>query len=134
MEINKLKSRFAALLLVIVSAVAMTSCEGDPDYYYSDLVGSWQLVESGGQPIYDYQTDYYTFYSDGTGYYSYYDQYGNMWDEPFYWSERAGGRLLLSYDNPALGNETCYYRYDGRYMYFSTSPSFYTYTVYAVAR
>ena len=34
---------------------------------FSDLVGSWQLVESGGQPVYDYQVDYYTFYSDGNG-------------------------------------------------------------------
>ena len=133
METNKLKMRFVALLLVVVSAVAMTSCEDD-DYYYSDLIGSWQLVESGGRPVYDLETDYYTFYSDGTGYYSYYDQMGRIWDEPFLWGERPGGRLLLSYDNPAFGDESCYYRYDGRYMYFSTSPSFYTYTVYAMTR
>ncbi len=40
-----------ALLAVIV--LAATSCD-DEEYYFSDLVGSWQSVESGGQPFYDY--------------------------------------------------------------------------------
>ncbi len=55
-------------------------------------------------------------------------------DEPFLWDIRSGGRLYLSYENPEYGNTMCYYRYDGRYMYFSTSPTFYDYTVYATAR
>ena len=80
------------------------------------------------------RADYYTFYSDGTGCYSYYDRRGHLWDEPFLWDIRSGGRLYLSYENPEYGNTMCYYRYDGRYMYFSTSPTFYDYTVYATAR
>ena len=59
---------------------------------------------------------------------------GHLWDEPFLWDIRSGGRLYLSYENPEYGNTMCYYRYDGRYMYFSTSPTFYDYTVYATAR
>lgn len=133
MKTDKLKLKLLAITLVVAVGVSVSSCD-DEEYYFSDLVGSWQLVESGGQPVYDYQVDYYTFYSDGTGCYSYYDRRGHLWDEPFLWDIRSGGRLYLSYENPEYGNTMCYYRYDGRYMYFSTSPTFYDYTVYATAR
>lgn len=96
MKTDKLKLKLLAIMLVVAVGVSVSSCD-DEEYYFSDLVGSWQLVESGGQPVYDYQVDYYTFYSDGTGCYSYYDRRGHLWDEPFLWDIRSGGRLYLSY-------------------------------------
>lgn len=97
MKTDKLKLKLLAIMLVVAVGVSVSSCD-DEEYYFSDLVGSWQLVESGGQPVYDYQVDYYTFYSDGTGCYSYYDRRGHLWDEPFLWDIRSGGRLYLSYE------------------------------------
>ena len=82
MKTDKLKLKLLAIMLVVAVGVSVSSCD-DEEYYFSDLVGSWQLVESGGQPVYDYQVDYYTFYSAGTGCYSYYDRRGHLCDEPF---------------------------------------------------
>ena len=127
---NKLKLKFFALMLTVLAGASLSSCD-DLDFYGDELVGAWGLVESGGQPVYDYQTDYYTFNRDGSGYYSYYDRYGQLWDEPFTWSVRMGSTLYLQYDNPQLGDVTCYYSYEHGYMYFSTDPSFNSYTVYS---
>lgn len=130
---QRLKLKIFALILTVVAGASLSSCDDD-DMYYNPLVGYWQLVESGGQPVYDYQVDYYTFYSNGSGMYSFYDNYGQFWQEPFYWMDNGYDQLSIQYDNPSFGTVTCYYRYDGRYMYFSTDPSFYYYTVYASGR
>ncbi len=127
---NKLAIRLFALLLTIVAGASLSSCDED-DPYFSDIVGSWHLVESDGQPVYDYQTDYYSFYSNGSGTYAYYDTFGHFWQETFSWQSFNGEQLVLYYDNPNFGTVSCYYRYDGRYMYFSTDRSFYSYTVYS---
>ncbi len=57
MKTDKLKLKLLAIMLVVAVGVSVSSCD-DEEYYFSDLVGSWQLVESGGQPVYDYQVDY----------------------------------------------------------------------------
>lgn len=53
MKTDKLKLKLLAIMLVVAVGVSVSSCD-DEEYYFSDLVGSWQSVESGGQPFYDY--------------------------------------------------------------------------------
>ncbi len=53
MKTYKLTLRMLEVALLAVIVLAATSCD-DEEYYFSDLVGSWQSVESGGQPFYDY--------------------------------------------------------------------------------
>ena len=58
-------------------------------------------MEIDGRYVDEWDCDYYTFYSDGTGYYTYYDRYGYAYDEDFYWEERTGGRLYITYYDPS---------------------------------
>lgn len=127
--LKKLQIRLSATILAITALISLNACE-DPDFY-DELVGTWQLIDDNGIPVYQQDADYFTFHSDGTGYYSYYNRYGERCDELFYWDVQYGHRLYLSYDNPQLGSTMCYYRYDGNYIYFSTDESFYNYTTYA---
>lgn len=129
MKTSKLYVRLAAVMLSIAALLSLSSCTDDP--YYSDLIGTWQLIEDNGMAVYEEDADYYTFYDDGTGYYTYYNRYGERCDELFYWDVDSGYALYLSYDNPQLGNTMCYYQYDGAYIYFSNDTSFYKYTTYA---
>lgn len=64
----------AAVALSAAALPTLTSC-GDEYYdgpYYSTLSGTWQLTG-----VSYYNTNEFTFYGDGTGYYSAYDAYGN---------------------------------------------------------
>lgn len=128
-----MRAKFFAILFALVAGLSMQSCDGE-FVYVDEIVGSWQMVESDGYPVTEYESDYYTFYLDGTGVYSYYDRHGRIWDEDFRWETRPGGRLFIRYRNSAeLGDVMCYYRFDGSFMYFSTEPDFWHYNVYAKA-
>ena len=127
-----MKNKFCKVIMcmtMVVVALSLSGCE-DEDSWFSDIPGRWQLVEIDGRYVDEWDCDYYTFYSDGTGYYTYYDRYGYGYDEDFYWEERTGGRLYITYYDPSWGSVMCYFRTDGRYMDFSETPSFYHYTTY----
>lgn len=56
--------------------LTLTSC--DDDYYYDNgydsyLVGTWELIQANGRPVRGYATNYLSFYSGGSGEYSYYE-------------------------------------------------------------
>ena len=127
-----MKNKFCKVIMcmtMVVVALSLNGCE-DEDSWFSDIPGRWQLVEIDGRYVDEWDCDYYTFYSDGTRYYTYYDRYGYAYDEDFYWEERTGGRLYITYYDPSWGSVMCYFRTDGRYMDFSETPSFYHYTTY----
>lgn len=83
---EKSLARIAALAVLIASCVALTSCDDNDDYYYgSPLVGSWEQVYVSA-----YDVTYFTFYSDGTGIYS---DYNNSWS--FTWDLWGGNQVQI---------------------------------------
>lgn len=129
-----LRKKGFALLFVLCALLPLSSCEGE-FVYVDDLVGSWQLIEVNGIPVYDYgyEPDYYLFRPDGTGVYSYYDRFGRLREEDFYWDKRQySGVMYLSFVNGSIGDWSCYYRFDdsGNCLFLSYEPDFYTYSTY----
>lgn len=127
---NSIKTKLAALLLVVAASLSLQSCDAE-FVFVEDIVDSWVLVESDGYVIEGYDADYYRFYSDHTGFYSYYDRFGRLWDEEFYWETRPGGEIYITFRDAGLGSMMCYYRVERDYLYFSDDPRFFHYDVYA---
>lgn len=86
----------AALLLSMLMALSLTSCDDDdwgPDrgpepgpngFYDSDLLGTWVLYQANGQPVTGYDVNYIQFSRQGRGWYYYYDR-GRQYEEQISW-------------------------------------------------
>lgn len=95
-RINHLRRFLPLMLIALVASIAMTSCDDD-DYYYSPIIGSWELVEIDGYPVYESDVVEFEFYPDGSGTYGQYDAYGRWSSSPITWetSMAAGGAMYL---------------------------------------
>lgn len=68
--------------IAIMAAISFTSCDDGDDYWWgpndnnqyydSNLIGTWQLVEANGQAVTPSDTNYLEFLTGGRGYYFYY--------------------------------------------------------------
>lgn len=67
-----IKNKLLLLCLSLVAMAGVSSC-GEGYYEYSPLAGQWTLGQIDGRPVSDAEIVEFTFYSDGTGYYGYYD-------------------------------------------------------------
>lgn len=75
-------SLIAALLIAVVAALSLTSCDDDDPYYGDPLVGQWTLTA----PLFDeWDATQFVFYPDGTGTLSQYDQYYEWVTYPISW-------------------------------------------------
>lgn len=107
------------MLVALFCSVTFSSCEddyppfppGSDEYRYLDryLVGQWDLAYINDQPVYDYERNFFDFYSDGTGKYYFFEhgkeyfewidwycyEYGN--DDPLLHIEYSTGAPLDSY-------------------------------------
>ena len=123
--------RKLALLILPVLLLGLSSCDVDTvDRPF--VVGDWILVESAGIPVdsrYDFP-DYYHFYDTGEGLYEYYDYYGNLATEHFFWEIDVSDMLVIDFTNPRMRDLFWYYDYDGWNMYLSDYPDFRVCDVY----
>ena len=124
-----LHQKFTAILILIVTTLALNSCDGE-FVYVEDLVGQWEMVDNDGYPVTKFEADYYQFYSDRTGTYSYYDRFGRMWTDDFYWDTLYGEELHISFRDPSIGTMMCYYQVDRNHLFLSDHPSFDHYNTY----
>ncbi len=78
-EIEKMKKTLYLFLMVLAALVTLPSCSSDDywddGYYYSPLVGNWQLSTVNGFPVDEVDVTEFCFYSDGRGTYG---QYSNF--------------------------------------------------------
>lgn len=88
-------------LIIVVSAVAMTSCDDD-DYYYSYdpyLQGMWQLTYINGVPVGGYDTNWLEFYDNGSGTYYYYSN-GYICQMPLWFNTNYDNNWInIEYDD-----------------------------------
>ena len=135
-SMKDLKNKIILLFVILFTSLSFTSCDDPYDPYYDlpPIIGDWQLVESNGFGVSEYDADYYTFYQDGRGTLGYYDRYDRWVEEWFDWEIRYRNELYIYYDSRYLEPQFCYFDYDGRYMYFSPYSDFVTYNVYARTR
>ncbi len=118
-------------MFIVALSIGCTSCDEEEPYQGPAIIGSWVMIESNGTPIDEWNADYYDFYDNGEGDYGYYDRFGRYYTEPFVWSISGTNHLFIRYNDPALGVTSCFFDYDGNYLYFSETPDFYYYNVFA---
>lgn len=63
------------LLISILCSLALTSCSDEDDYLANNLLGQWGIASPVEGVI--------EFYEDGTGWCSYYDDLGDLYEENF---------------------------------------------------
>jgi len=126
-----MKKIYYMMLLALLS-ITVTSCrDWDSPYYIDDIVGSW-VSEFG----HDYRGDFdilgynvvrYDFYSNYTGRYTFYTDYGLGYVD-FDWETR-GDRLYIRYYDGDY--ESLYYGFDNYgYLILSTDYHYREYTAY----
>lgn len=108
----KAPARLLAIVVIMLSAVSLTSCDNSEwgEYYYSPLIGSWNLVMVNGEEVDYYDQSQFTFYDDGTGVYgmfrgSTWNTYQINWEPAF---PSTGGDFLYVYP---WNGETWVYTY-----------------------
>lgn len=98
--------RLPALLLIILPALALTSCveyDGPQTYIDGRLCGAWKLVAANGTPVYGYASNYFEFFRNGSGYYyefengELYPESINFWCEDAYSSGPSSQMLCVQY-------------------------------------
>lgn len=74
---KKIYTRLSLLMASVAMSMSLASC--DDDYYgppgaaYDpDLIGTWELYQADGAPVYGYQVNWLEFYRNGRGTYYYY--------------------------------------------------------------
>ncbi len=124
------------LMVALAATVAFTSCEPD-DGYYSYVAGTWTAEyagdRSGEYDLGEYDIDQYSFYDNGTGIYSYYNDYHQWVSLRFGWSDDGRNSLTLWYEDGI--NDRLYYDFDRYgYLILGHDPSLNTYTGYRPGR
>ena len=114
-----MKKIYSLLSLVSVSvalSLVLTSC--DDDYYgppgatYDpDLIGTWELFQADGSPVYGYQVNWLEFYRNGNGTYFYYNN-GDQYSMDFYYAVDwygGGSELYIDYaDGRSAAMDHCF--------------------------
>ena len=88
---------YLRLLAIAVTVVTLGSCSDDDDYYWSPLIGDWVLVADEYGPV-DTDQNIFSFYSDGSGQYVDYDNWGQSYTYDIYWDTDGSGQYV-DYDN-----------------------------------
>lgn len=115
---------FGMALLTIMSVLGFSSCEdytsppppgGNSSSIDPYLIGTWELTFVNGHRVNGYEVNYLDFYSNGSGYYYYYD-YGMEYELGFdFWSEYREniGYLFINYYDGVRAKMTYYFmQYD----------------------
>ncbi len=133
---RKVYNRIMMMMVALAATVALTSCEPD-DGYYSYVAGTWTAEYAGDSEgeynLDEYNIDQYSFYDNGTGIYSYYNDYRQWVSVRFEWSDSGRNTLTLWYEDGI--NDRLYYDFDRvGYLVLSHSPSLMPYTGYRPGR
>ncbi|MDE6523987.1 MAG: hypothetical protein K2L66_00355, partial [Paramuribaculum sp.] len=91
----KALSNCLRLLAIAVAIVTFGSCSDENDYYWSPLIGDWVLVADEYGPV-DTDQNIFSFYSDGSGQYVDYDNWGQSYTYDIYW-DTDGTALYISF-------------------------------------
>ncbi len=130
---SKIKFLHQNFLLIALVMIIFSSCtEDDPNHYddrdnhyYSPLVGTWELIEDLYGPVPQSETNFITFYSDGTGLYEGYNING-VWDSwNTYWDSYYGSELIIYFPD---GNKWYYFWEINKgylYLYNMDAPNYY---------
>lgn len=124
------------LVVALAATVAFTSCETDEDYSYL-LRGTWTADyagdNTGDHPLSEDEVDQYSFYDNGSGLYSYYNDLGQWVGVRFDWRENGSGSVALWYEDGI--NDVLYYDFD-RFgnLVLSHNPGMSPYTGYRPGR
>ena len=108
-----IKNRLLLLCLSLVALAGLTSC-GDGSYEYCPIQGRWTLGQIDGVPVPDEDLVEFTFLSDGTGFYGYYQfnpyHYLDWTTTPIEWELRYGsGGAEYLYIYPRYSNDVWIY-------------------------
>lgn len=96
-------------------ALTFSGCEDNDDYYYSPLIGDWELVSDDYGPV-TLNQSVFSFYGDGAGIYTDYDDWGYEYNYDIFW-EPDGDLLYVSFDD---GNYWTYrWAIAGSYLYLT---------------
>lgn len=90
--------RLLAVALVALTAAVLTACDDDEPYYTSPLVGDWVMIADDQGPVDDGLQPVFNFYSDGTGIYTDYDQWGYEYTYDIFW-QPSGTMLYVMFDD-----------------------------------
>ena len=112
---------------LFVISLLFVACGEDPSVE-SSLLGKWELTKINDKEIPSvYEGDFYTFNSDGSGLWEFYDN-GNIRGERFDWASFNGGYLELTYSDGV--EESYYYRFRGEELELSHTAGFEEYMSY----
>lgn len=83
----RLLSRSLIALLLLLSVSVLSSCDSDDydEYYYSPLIGGWQLYSVNGFIVDEPDVTTFRFYDNGTGIYGQYTSFPNWSEYQFTW-------------------------------------------------
>lgn len=124
-KMNRIAKSMGVLAVLAVVAMALSSCNSR---YFSPVEGYWcAFYNEHGELRFETDYDEYHFNGDGSGYYGYYDDYGNWRVMSFTWDDF--GRYVEFYF-PDGGTSYLYYQFVDGYLEFSADSYFYSYTGY----
>ncbi len=114
-KLQSISRKFFALATVAILLTSLSGCDSDEDYYYSPLIGDWVLVADDYGPV-EINQSTFTFYGDGTGYFTDYDDWGYEYNYNIFW-EPDGQLLYVTFDD---GNTWTYrWAIAGNYLYLT---------------
>lgn len=118
-----------AIIFGFSALFALTSCEND-DPSTSPLIGTWSAFEDNAGPIYSTDDIFnkFTFYSNGTGTYEYFNDRGEWRGESFKWTSMNNDWVELVYSDGERTN--AYYRFSNGVLEFSQTQNFRIFTRY----
>lgn len=121
---KKIYTLLSLLFVSVALSVGLTSC--DDDYYgppgstYDPyLIGTWELWQADGVPVYGYQVNWLEFYRNGSGTYYYYHngkQYsmGLSYDVDWY---GGGSELYIYYADGTSASMNYWFNSNRSYLY-----------------
>ena len=101
-----MKKRLLYSTLIAVLLLGVSACSDDwYGYYNHEVLGYWE-ADYGYDGYSSYtlpnsDLDAYEFFDNGTGYYYYYDRYGQWVKTSLRWDDRGGRRLWVRYTDGA---------------------------------
>lgn len=125
---NKLGYNLCVLLVAIIASLSLSSCDPEEGYPVDPIVGVWESDYTEMGPIPYYDIDRFSFDTFGKGVYEYTGYDGYMYSVYFNWYNINNRYINIIYEDGY--SEILYFRFYGRYLELSTSPTFNTYTGY----
>lgn len=103
------KMRFIGIAAILITLVSLSSCD---DVFYDDgLSGHWECVSFRGYAIAPEDFHTYTNFSNRTGYFEEYDDYGH-WTRYYYKWWTTNRRTVVFDWTDAYGSDPAEYYYD----------------------